>query len=113
MNKNNILLTSMTDPIPAGINTSKLVCSSIKYRNIIIVLTHLHTTGNKLTIVQILVQQTIFNLFLQILGAVEWQNMEKHEDWWINWLLIWIKYVTKNTYLLSILLKSQYQVLFI
>lgn len=41
------VLTSMIEPIPAGMRTSRLVCSSNKYRKITMVLKHLQSTGSR------------------------------------------------------------------
>lgn len=40
-----LLLTSINEPMPAGMRTSRLVFSSIRYKNIINVLTHLQITA--------------------------------------------------------------------
>lgn len=43
-NGRDVCCTSMMEPIPAGMRTSRLVCSSNKYRKITIVLKHLQST---------------------------------------------------------------------
>lgn len=40
-----LVLTSINEPMPAGMRTSRLVFSSIRYKNIINVLTHLQITA--------------------------------------------------------------------
>lgn len=45
----NVVLTSITALIPAGIVTSKLVSSSNRYKKMIIVVTQRHTTGGKIS----------------------------------------------------------------
>lgn len=43
-NGRDVWRTSMMEPIPAGMRTSRLVCSSNKYRKITMVLKHLQST---------------------------------------------------------------------
>ena len=42
-----LILTSINEPMPAGMRTSRLVFSSIRYKNIINVLTHLQITAKQ------------------------------------------------------------------